>query len=372
MSILDYADAYSQAYQPYKGGVWCYEDGLIYLALVRLHQATAEPRWLDHLLRLTGPQIAADGGLAGYSVEEFNIDNILAGRCLFHLADVTGDRRYERAADLLASQLLRHPRTRTGNYWHKAIYPEQVWLDGLYMALPFQIEYGQRRGQAALVSDALTQLERALALTRRPDGLYAHGYDDQRSMYWANPETGQNAALWGRSLGWLAMALVDACALTGARAQDSIARATADLLGRLRPLANPDGLWLQVPDQPDLAGNYPETSASGMIAYADLVAASLGLEGASGQSGCQALQALVRTQLHSGADGGELRLHQICLVAGLGGLGATVRDGTAAYYLSESVGADDPKGVGPFLMAEAVRLTHATCTLWSPAPMGAR
>lgn len=351
MTVFTYADAYARDYQPYKAGAWCYEDGLIYLALVRLHQATGETRWMDHLLRLTSAQIAADGTLTGYAQGEFNIDNILAGRCLFHLADQTGDPRYQRAADILAAQLARHPRTKTGNYWHKAIYPEQIWLDGLYMALPFQIEYGLRSGQIALVKDALKQIGRALALTRRPDGLYAHGYDDARAMYWADPETGQNRDLWGRSLGWLAMALVDCSRLIDAMPDAALARAASDLLARLAPLARTDGMWLQVPDQPDLPGNYPETSASAMFAYAYRVADMLGLSPGGTALGDRTLATLRETMMIEMEDG-QASLGQICLVAGLGGNGAR-RDGTAAYYLSETVGLDDPKGVGPFLMAIA-------------------
>lgn len=354
MPILDYADAYASTYKSYKAGAWCYEDGLVYLALVRLHEATGEARWLEHLLRLTAPQIAADGALARYTQDEFNIDNVLAGRCLFHLGTKTGDPRYLKAADRLAGQLARHPRTRTGNYWHKAIYPGQVWLDGLYMALPFQIEYGLLTEQAGLVDDALSQFDHAMALTRRPDGLYAHGYDDTRSMYWADPETGQNQALWGRSLGWLAMALVDACALIKAKSETALARATTDLLARLQAMATPDGLLLQVPDQSGLPGNYAETSASAMFAYANLAAMQLGLYGVTGETGKKTLNTIKNTRLCDDPDGIQ-RLHQICLVAGLGGTG-TARDGTAAYYLSEEVGADDPKGVAPFLMAEALCL----------------
>ena len=351
MSVLDYADAYALRYRPYKDGAWCYEDGLHYLALVRLHQATGEGRFWDHLVRLTEAQISSDGTLSGYAEDEFNIDNVLAGRCLFHLFDQTGDPRYQIAADTLAGQLARHPRTRTGNYWHKAIYPNQIWLDGLFMGLPFQIEYGLRSGQTALVADALKQFERALDLTRRPDGLFAHGYDDARAMAWADPESGLNRDLWARSLGWLAMALVDAIALLGPKV-GSLSDTLSDLMADIAMLQRPDGLWLQVPDRPDLPGNYTETSASAMFAYTDLVSAGLGLAGSTGEMGRSALETIRVDRLRRGADG-VLRLNQICLVAGLGGTGPA-RDGTASYYIGEAVGADDPKGVGPFLMAEAV------------------
>lgn len=348
MPLFDYADAYASDYQLYKGGAWCYEDGCLYRGLVLLHQATGEARWLDHLLRLTGPQIAADGALAGYDPQEFNIDNILAGRCLFHLHRETGEPRYLAAAERLAGQLAAHPRTATGNYWHKAIYPDQVWLDGLYMSLPFQIEWGLHRGNAALTRDAVAQMLDALDLTRMPSGLYAHGYDAARRQAWADPVTGQSPALWSRALGWLAMALADSCDLLGPKAPPALAAALAGLLARMAPLATANHLWLQVPDQPDLPGNYEESSASAMFAYAGLVAARLGVAKEIGPETLDALEARLRFDPAAGRD----RLPGICAVAGLGGKGA-LRDGTPAYYVSEPVVSDDPKGSGPLLMGAA-------------------
>ena len=348
MPLFDYADAYASDYAHYKGGAWCYEDGCLYRGLVLLHQATGEVRWLDHLLRLTGPQIAGDGALAGYDPQEFNIDNILAGRCLFHLHRQTGAPRYLAAAERLAGQLAAHPRTASGNYWHKAIYPNQVWLDGLYMGLPFQIEWGLRSGDPALVEDAVAQMLGALDLTRMPSGLYAHGYDESRRQSWADPVTGQSPALWSRALGWLGMALADSCDLLGAKAPPALVAALADLLDRMAPLVTGNHLWLQVPDMPDLPGNYEESSASAMFAYVGLVAARLGI---SDKVGSMTLRALEGRLQHDPA-AGRARLPGICAVAGLGGNGAR-RDGTPAYYVSEPVVTDDPKGAGPLLMEAA-------------------
>jgi unsaturated rhamnogalacturonyl hydrolase len=322
--------------------------------LVLLHRATGESRWFDHLARLTAAQVGPAGELFGYDPEEFNIDNILAGRCLFHLDRETGDRRYMMAARRLAGQLSRHPRTRSGNYWHKAIYPSQVWLDGLYMGLPFQMEFAIATDDRALLRDALDQFETALAVTRRTDGLYAHGYDEDRRQYWADPMTGQNEALWARALGWLSMALVDAAELAPSREGAGLRTAIADLLPRLVRLAGPDGLWLQVPDRPDLGENYVETSASAMLAYAFLVASRLQLCPGAGQVGAGALERLAQERLRRDATM-RLRLERICLVAGLGGNGPR-RDGTAAYYLAELVGRDDVKGAGPLMMACAEHL----------------
>lgn len=348
MPLFAYADAYASDYAFYKGGAWCYEDGCLYRGLVLLHQSTGEARWLDHLLRLTGPQVAEDGALAGYDPQEFNIDNILAGRCLFHLHRETRDARYLAAAARLAGQLAAHPRTASGNYWHKGIYPDQVWLDGLYMGLPFQIEWGLHSGNPALVEDAARQMLGALDLTRMRSGLYAHGFDSARRQSWADPVTGQSPALWSRALGWLAMALADGCDLLGAGAPPALKAALADLLARMAPLATANRLWLQVPDMPDLPGNYEESSASAMFAYAGMVAARLGISDKVGPATLDALEGRLQFDPAAGRD----RLPGICAVAGLGGNGQR-RDGTPAYYVSEPVVSDDPKGVGPLLMAAA-------------------
>ncbi|WP_421399286.1 glycoside hydrolase family 88/105 protein [Agrobacterium fabrum] len=364
MKATEYFDQFCNRYKHYKGGSWCYEDGCVYRGLQQLLEATGEARWNDHLHRLADPQIAADGTLAGYDPQEYNIDHILAGRILFPLSAQTGDARYLAAAGHLAGQLHSHPRTNAGNYWHKKRYPHQVWLDGLYMGLPFQIEYGQAMGRPELIEDALRQFSAALALTADAGGLYVHGYDESRSQRWADPATGKSPAIWARAVGWLAMALVDALVIVP---DDS---ATAELRERTRRLLagiiarqTQAGLWMQVLDNPDLAGNYAETSASAMFAYALLRAARLGLlQGEEAEAalaaGQRALAALLKTRLELD-ELGVARLTGIVHVAGLGGFDGNYRDGTPGYYLTEPVVSDDAKGVGPLMMAYAESLLLA-------------
>lgn len=353
-----YFDAVVTRYQPYKGGSWCYEDGCVYRGLDLLGEATGDPRWRAHLHRLADAQIGTDGTLAGYDPDEFNIDHILAGRILFPLARATGDPRYGRAARHLAGQLQRHPRIPAGNYWHKQRYPHQVWLDGLYMGLVFQVEFGLFAGEPDWIADALAQLATALVVTQAPGGLHVHGYDDARAQAWADPVTGRSPAVWARAMGWLAMALVDCLgALPETIATRALRSRTRTILLALADRQAPSGLWPQVLDAPELAGNYAESSASAMFAYAFLRAARLGLvSGADGTrlaaAGRAALAALVTTRLVPDADG-VVRFTGICHVAGLGGFDGVYRDGTPAYYLTEPVVSDDAKGVGPLMMAAA-------------------
>lgn len=348
--LTDYLDAYATAYRPYKDGAFCYEDGCLYRGLIVMAEATGDPRWEAHLTRLVARQVTEDGTLSGYDPDECNIDNILSGRALTHLHRRTGDARWLVAAHNLADQLARHPRTGSGVYWHKQVYPSQVWLDGLYMGLPFQIDYGQTTGRPDLVSDALEQLRTALALTWNPaTQLHAHGYDESRAQAWADPETGRSPAHWSRAIGWLAMTLADVAELIGPEIFEAkgFGTPTRALVARLQGHATPDGLWLQVIDRPDLRGNYPESSASAMFAYALQKLDRLGTAPGAGATGATALATLGR--LVAAQD--TPALPDVCHVAGLGGFGGRYRDGTPEYYLTEAVVADDVKGVGPLFMA---------------------
>lgn len=357
MMYKDYFDHFCQRYEPYKQGAWCYEDGCIYRGLMLLYQSSGERRWLDHLMRMVSRQVQDDGALVGYDPREFNIDNILPGRVLLFLDQQTKDARYMAAARRLIGQLDDHPRILAGNYWHKARYPHQVWLDGLYMALPFQVEYALAANDQPRISDALQQLATALVLTASGGGLHVHGYDESRQQAWADKETGKSPAVWARAMGWMVMALVDTLAILPEDAATKALRTrTRSVLLAILQHQQESGLWLQVLDTPDLVGNYEETSASAMFAYASLVACRLQLLEPEetrrlDNSARRALDALLGTRFLE--EDGLVRLTGICQVAGLGALSGPYRDGTPAYYLSEPVVADDAKGVGPLMMAVA-------------------
>jgi unsaturated rhamnogalacturonyl hydrolase len=373
MTYTDYFEQFCQRYEPYKGGAWCYEDGCIYRGLMRLYQSTGERRWLDHLVRMISQQVGNDGTLVGYKPSEFNIDNILPGRVLLFLNQQTKDTRYMVAARRLIGQLDHHPRILAGNYWHKARYPHQVWLDGLYMALPFQVEYAVATGEYPRICDALQQLATALVLTATSGGLHAHGYDETKDQAWADRQTGKSPAVWARAMGWMVMALVDVLAiLPDDEATAALRKRTGAILLATQRHQQKSGLWLQVLDVPDLSGNYEETSASAMFAYAFLAGARLQLLAPPEtkrleESARLTLHTLLATRLVE--EEGLVRLAGICQVAGLGALSGPYRDGTPAYYLSEPVVADDAKGVGPLMMAIA-ELASRTATA-DPHPSAA-
>ncbi|MCJ9749710.1 glycoside hydrolase family 88 protein [Neorhizobium sp. BETTINA12A] len=355
--LQDYFETYARDYQYYKGGAWCYEDGCLYRGLIALYEATGERPWLDHLIRLVSGQIDAQGRLVGYEIDEFNIDNILPGRALVFLHRLTGEPRWLDAAAPLARQLETHPRTGSNVYWHKLRYPHQIWLDGLYMALPFKVEYARAASDPQMVEEALRQFTTALDLTHdRQADLYRHGYDEARQQAWADAESGLSPAHWARSIGWLAMAFVDIIEnLSVGAARRELTDRAAALASRIIALRTADHRWLQVIDRPDEAQNYPESSATAMFSYFLQKLARLGGPAGVSEAGRASLQSLVAQELRRDADG-RLRLHNICCVAGLGGFNGRYRDGTVGYYLSEEIRADDIKGVGPMMMAYAETL----------------
>lgn len=357
LNLDEYFNAYASDYSYYKGGSWCYEDGCLYRGLIALHGASGNRQWFSHMKRLVDGQINDNGELRGYSIPEYNIDHILPGRALITLYKADPQPRYRTALDHLLRQLQSHPRTSAGPHWHKLRYPHQIWLDGLYMALPFKVEYGALIGDNALVDEALDEMLTALELTfDAPSGLFRHGYDEERLQAWANPETGLSPAHWARSIGWLCMALADTIEVVPpSEKRDALSQWFASLLVRLEALRTADGRWLQVIDQPQLDGNYAESSATAMFAYAFIKAARLGVKNGDAAVGIKALTSLEENALKPNASG-RIVLQDICCVAGLGGFEGNYRDGTPAYYVSETLRDDDIKGVAPLMMAHAERL----------------
>jgi unsaturated rhamnogalacturonyl hydrolase len=339
--IEPFIASYLASWQPYRP-YWNYEDGCIYKGCLDVARAFSDPSPAEFVYREVAARVAPDGAIRGYDPEEFNLDNVSAGRSLFQLFSRTGEERFRLAIERQASQLERHPRTRSGNYWHKKIYPNQVWLDGLYMAQPFRCAYAQLTQNRTILPDVLRQFGHVREVMRdATTGLYYHGWDESRQERWSNPATGCSPCFWGRAMGWFVMALADCIAFEECDLLRNMLRGTTDALMRVR---SPNGLWYQVLDQGGRAGNYEEASASLMIAYAMMRGARLGvLDIAIGTEGLRSFQACVDAFLT------DRELTGICGVAGLGNV--PYRDGSYEYYISEPVIANDPKGVGAFLMA---------------------
>jgi len=180
------------------------------LDLKQVWRQTGEQEIYDYIKGNIDEFVGPDGSIRTYRLEEYNLDQINEGKLLFFLHETTGDERYKQAAYLLREQLRTHPCTEEGGFWHKGIYPYQMWLDGIYMASPFYAEFASRFDEPEGFDDVAHQIITIEEHTRDPDtGLLYHAWDESKSQKWADPHTGCSPHFWGRALGWYAMATVD-------------------------------------------------------------------------------------------------------------------------------------------------------------------
>jgi len=330
---------------------WNYIDGCMITALISMAEITGEERYFDFAERFIDAFVEEDGAIHTFDPEKHSLDDINEGRVLFALYEKTGKQKYRRAAEFLHGQLQAQPRTAEGNYWHKQIYPNQVWLDGIYMAQPFAALYEKHFGSGDY-ADILRQIETVcLRMRDQRTGLYYHGYDASRSVFWADAQTGCSRNFWLRAIGWFSVALADLLEIVPAESdRKRLAAVFVPLMESIARYADNDtGMYWQVVDQAGREGNYLESSGSAMVAYAMLKGARLGvLPKEYAALGHKTFDGIVNRCL-SFRDG-ELELDGICLVAGLGPESDHRRDGSYAYYISEPVVKNDAKGVAPLLL----------------------
>jgi unsaturated rhamnogalacturonyl hydrolase len=337
---------------------WHYEHGLVLYSIYAL----GKPDYCAWAKTMYDTLIMEDGRIAGYRADEFNLDMINAGRLLFDLYAATGLTKYRTALETLRTQLKNQPRTPSGGFWHKQIYPNQIWLDGLYMAEPFYARYLKEYANSEGFADIVHQFVLSASKARdEKTGLLYHAWDESGKQAWAHPSTGCSPHFWGRALGWYCMALVDVLDFIPAE----LVEYREALIGIANRLVEPiihvqddkTGLWHQVLDQGGREGNYLETSASAMFVYFLFKMSRKAYIHPDKAPGA-------KQAAHAGYDGllsqrvtqdeqGQLHLSGICSVAGLGG--NPYRDGSFAYYVSEKVVSDDFKGVGPFILAAQER-----------------
>jgi unsaturated rhamnogalacturonyl hydrolase len=337
---------------------WDYTQGVILGAIEQVGLAMNSPRLLGYVRENMDRWVRPDGSIVGYEMEEHNLDHVAQGTLLFGLAARTGDARYMKAAATLREQLRTQPRTPEGGFWHKRIYPQQMWLDGLYMAEPFYARYATVTRDTAAFTDIAKQFLLVSRYTRDSrTGLMYHAWDAARAQPWADSLTGLSRNFWGRAMGWYLVGVVETLdhfpAGHPGRAAiiETFRQAAAAVVSVQDPVT---GLWWDVLDQPNREGNYLEASASSMFAYALAKGARLGyLEPRYRDIAARALGGIRANLLREQPDG-TLSLVNIVAVSGLGGSprkDGSLRDGTFGYYVSEPVVTDDYKGVGPFVLA---------------------
>lgn len=331
---------------------WNYIDNCMMRAVIMLYEITGKADFFDYVMKFTDAYIGENGDIPTMNILDFNLDNVCGGRNLIWLFRKTHDERYRTAFEKIVSQLEKQPRLSTGNFWHKAIYPYQIWLDGVYMALPFMAVYSGYSENDEIYDDVFRQLENIRRLMRdSKTGLYFHGYDEKRSQCWADKKTGLSQEFWLRSMGWLCAGLADLCGDVpeSNKLYSLCAEMLDDLLKSLAVCTNGDGTLCQLPLKPQADGNYPETSGTLLFSYSAVKSASIGVSDNNMlRLGINAFNVITKKYI---TYKDIPVLNNICLMAGLGG--AENRDGTEEYYLSESIVSNDAKGIAPYLMAYA-------------------
>ena len=348
-TFLDYTDGRLK---------WDYTPGVELRAYLDVFDAYGDSTIYDYVYRWYDAIVADDGSIQGYSVNKYSTGLICPGTALFYFYDRTGDEKYRKAIELLKSQIDRQPRTRDGAFWHRQVYPNQVWLDGVYMIAPFYAEYASRYlegpARTAAYDDIVNEFVVASEKTYdTATKLHRHAWDETESMSWCDPAThGQSRHCWGRALGWYCMALVD---VLDWLPEDYAPRRR--LVGILRDIctelpkwADPaTGLWYQVLDQPGREGNYLESTCSAMFSYTFLKGIRMGYLDAGLLPYARKLYKQVVREFISTDEEGRISIEKCCAFGGLGG--SSNRLGDYAYYLSEPVRPNDSRGVAPFIRA---------------------
>lgn len=332
---------------------WDYCHGLELQAMLDVYDRYGDEKFYKYALAYADTMVNADGSIKKYKLEEYSLDRVNSGKFIFRIYEQTKDVKYKKALDLMRSQFDSHPRNADGGFWHKKVYPNQVWLDGIYMGAPFYAEYAFRNNQVEVYPDVVNQFLMAARHTYDPkNGLYRHACDVSRKERWADPVTGQSQHCWGRALGWYAMAFVDALELipeheAGRDSMLVILNNVATQIKRLQDAKT--GLWYQVLDKSGEPGNYLESSCSAMFVYSLFKGVRKGyIDKSYLQVAIKGYEGILKHFIEVD-ENGLVSITQACAVAGLGG--KNYRMGDYTYYINETIRANDAKAVGPFIMA---------------------
>ena len=339
---------------------WNYEQGLLLESFHQLWIKTGDKKYFDFIKDNIDKYVEDNGTIKTYKYNSFTLDNINAGRQLLTLYLATKNDKYKKAADTLRKQLANQPRTPTGGFWHKEIYPNQMWLDGLYMAEPFYAQYAEIFNQPKDFDDIINQFILIKEHTRDPKtGLLYHAWDESKKMKWANPVTGCSPHFWSRAMGWYEMALVDVLDFIPKDhpKRQEIINILKKVSGAILKFRDPKTkLWYQVTDQGNRKGNYLEASASCMFTYAFAKGANKGyLDKKFLKAAKESFKGITK-HFVTVEKNGLIDLNHTCRSAGLGG--KPYRDGSFEYYISEPQRTNDMKGLGSFILA-AIELEKA-------------
>ena len=318
---------------------WCHTDSCMITALLMLYELKGGKRLLDYCINFTEAYVSMDGSIPSMNYADYDLGNITVGRNLFTLWELTGNERFRLGFEKLwYEQIVRHPRLTCGNFWHKARYPDQIWLVGAYMVLPFMAEYAKLHSMRGVTEDVQRQFTNLRSIMRDPlTGLYYSCYDDTNSMKWADRITGLSSELSLPSNGSLCAALADTCEIM--EDNEVLRNQLSELLTDMSHYITDDGMFLYLPVLPESEDNYSETSGSLLFAYAAMKAARLGVCGDDiRQAGVSAFEAVTDKYIDNSGD--IPILSNICPVRTPEGC-----------FTCESTVKNDGKAIASFIMA---------------------
>jgi unsaturated rhamnogalacturonyl hydrolase len=353
---IKFADATMTRYDSlvtYLGNKPKYEYDLAFLASAIDKLGSVDSKYSEYAKAYIDYFVQENGKINGHKLEDYNIDRVRPGLNMLDMYERTGDEKYKTAIETLVSQMETHPRTNAGGYWHKKIYPYQMWLDGIYMGSPFLARYAKDFNQPEWFDEVTFQIQEIYKETLdAKTGLLYHAWDESREQRWCNPETGQSKHFWSRAAGWYIMALVDVLDYLPENHPER--PAVIEILNKfsealLKVQDEKTGLWYQVLDMGGEERNYLEASGTAMFIYAFAKGAKNGyLDNKYLVIAHKAFDSMVENMVITGDDGLPV-LTNTCGACGLGG--NPYREADYDYYVTEIQNDNDQKGVAPFILA---------------------
>ncbi|MDV7698950.1 glycoside hydrolase family 88 protein [Chryseobacterium soli] len=340
-----------------KNPKWSYPTAIVLEGAEKLYEKTGNQEYYKYITQFGDTMIKEDGTILSYDTAKYNIDMLNCGNVLLYLYEKEKKEKYLKALQTLRSQIDGQPRTSEGGFWHKKIYPNQMWLDGLYMGEPFYAHYTHDFSKGAEAEKAYNDIINQFDLIQKhlldkKTGLLYHAWDESKEQAWADKQTGLSPNFWSRAMGWYGMAMVDVLDYlpknhSGRAKLISYLTSYTDAVIKVQDQKT--GLWYQVLDKGSEKGNYLEATGSSMFVYTIIKSVNNGY-----------LPACYTTYAKRGYDGiishlitvdenGVVSLNKCCAVAGLGG--TPYRSGSYEYYINEEIRSNDPKGTGPFILA---------------------
>ena len=320
-----------------------YHQGVFLLGMERSWKVNHKESYFNYLKAWVDSLVAADGSIENRNSDE--LDDVQAGILLFDLYQQTGDERYKKAVQTLVELLKTWSKNAEDGFWHKGRYPNQMWLDGLYMYGPLAVQYGSCFNQSEYFDLVVEQARLMIKHTLdRKTGLLYHGWDESKKAGWADPVTGQSPEFWGRAIGWYAVALHDILDYLPEKhphRKELIKNLKKLIIALLKYQDKQTGLWYQVVDKGYKEDNWLELSCSCLYVYAIAKAVRkkylgkrfIGFANKAYDGIIQKLQF---------DENGQLQISEICVGTGIGDY---------AHYIARPRTVNDLHGAGAFVLS---------------------